>query len=433
MPTPANSLNIQTLGFVTFDGIATFNGRTLLAGTGVTISNPNGVAGNPTISSTGTVPLQFTGNSGVAVPSANNLNVITANSSVKFVGSGSTLTQDFGISNIILGSPTSTVGIGQNVGIGQFALAGLTAGGNNNTALGFGAGNHITTGTGNVAIGVSALLALTTGINNIGIDALDSLTTGSNNTAIGIAGTSPSGIAYTGAESNNLLLSNVGVLGESNKIRIGTSGSGTGQQNQAFIAGITSVTAAGSPVAVSSTGQLSDLGFGTATNVLTSNGAGVSPTWQAAGGGGSSVYFSAYLSATQANVTGDNTNYPVPFNTAISNVGSGFNTGTGIFTAPSTGFYSFSYGVLYNNITTQTAFLTIFNGSVYNIRGNQDVVVSVGDLLEHNATIQIPMTAGDTMGINAFAGSTTKTVGIVGSATTTGAATISVFSGFKIA
>ncbi len=57
MPTPANSLNIQTAGFVTFNGTATFNGRTLTAGSGISISNGNGVSGDPIISSTLTFPL----------------------------------------------------------------------------------------------------------------------------------------------------------------------------------------------------------------------------------------------------------------------------------------------------------------------------------------------------------------------------------------
>jgi hypothetical protein len=50
--TPANDLNITQSGLVTFDGVATFLGRTLTAGTGITITNGNGVSGNPTIATT---------------------------------------------------------------------------------------------------------------------------------------------------------------------------------------------------------------------------------------------------------------------------------------------------------------------------------------------------------------------------------------------
>lgn len=47
----ANDLNISQPGYVVFDGTATFTGRTFQAGTGIAITNPNGVPGNSTISS----------------------------------------------------------------------------------------------------------------------------------------------------------------------------------------------------------------------------------------------------------------------------------------------------------------------------------------------------------------------------------------------
>ncbi len=52
MPGTANDLNISESGIVTFDGTSIFHGRTLTAGTGISISNGNGVSGNPIISST---------------------------------------------------------------------------------------------------------------------------------------------------------------------------------------------------------------------------------------------------------------------------------------------------------------------------------------------------------------------------------------------
>src|SRR6267142_4567640 len=50
--TPSNDLNISQAGYVVFDGVATFTGRTFQAGVGITLSNASGVAGNTTISST---------------------------------------------------------------------------------------------------------------------------------------------------------------------------------------------------------------------------------------------------------------------------------------------------------------------------------------------------------------------------------------------
>lgn len=54
MPTTiSNDLNISEAGMVTFDGVATFHGRTLIGTGGISITNGSGVAGNPTISFTG--------------------------------------------------------------------------------------------------------------------------------------------------------------------------------------------------------------------------------------------------------------------------------------------------------------------------------------------------------------------------------------------
>jgi hypothetical protein len=53
MSTPANSLNISQPGYVTFDGTATFAGRTFQAGTGISLTNASGVSGNTTITATG--------------------------------------------------------------------------------------------------------------------------------------------------------------------------------------------------------------------------------------------------------------------------------------------------------------------------------------------------------------------------------------------
>lgn len=55
MSTPGNSLNIKESGLQSFDGVSVFHGRTLTAGAGISISNGNGVSGNPVISNTGSL------------------------------------------------------------------------------------------------------------------------------------------------------------------------------------------------------------------------------------------------------------------------------------------------------------------------------------------------------------------------------------------
>lgn len=225
----------------------------------------------------------ITGNTGGALsPTAGNWNIVTANSTVKFAGAVSTETLDFNLNNLVLGSslpaaagPQNNVGMGSaamaattsaadNVCIGYQAGKAITTGGNS-VIVGSQAGLNLTTGTANTAVGnlalssattgaanagsntalgANTLASLTTGVENdvLGRGAAPSLLTGSYNTILGSsAGATVAGAAYTSSESSNLLISNTGVVGESNKIRIGTSGSGQGQQNACYIAGIDGV------------------------------------------------------------------------------------------------------------------------------------------------------------------------------------------------
>lgn len=80
MSTPSNDLNITQAGYVVFDGISTFTGRTFQAGTGITLSNASGVAGNTTISLTGggSAVEHLTGDSGGQLnpDGSNNFNII---------------------------------------------------------------------------------------------------------------------------------------------------------------------------------------------------------------------------------------------------------------------------------------------------------------------------------------------------------------------
>ena len=264
--------------------------------------------------------------------------VLTDNATPQFAVVGSTSTVDFGISNLVLGSDLAAVTSGvRNVGLGLNALDAITSGfdntavghsssasmttGANNTSIGFGslqnntgANNNTALGymalnactdAANIAIGVNAMLIATTAEQNVsvgnssmldlttgdmntavGTTSLANITTGSSNTVLGHS----AGSSLTTTDSSNILVGNGGTSGDNNTIRIGAPGSGAGQQNKAYVAGITGVTvAASAPIAVDTNGQISSLGFGTAAQVLTSNGAGTSPSWQAAGGGVTSV------------------------------------------------------------------------------------------------------------------------------------------------
>jgi hypothetical protein len=133
-----------------------------------------------------------------------------------------------------------------NTGVGSYALEGNFSGGSN-TAVGHIAMRFNETGSSNTAIGYSALAFNTAGGQNTGIgyEALLGVS-GSTNTALGYrAG------ANLSTGSNNICIGNLGVTGESNTVRIGTSQSAT------FVAGINGqVTPGGVPVGVNSSGKL---------------------------------------------------------------------------------------------------------------------------------------------------------------------------------
>ncbi len=231
----------------------------------------------------GDVPTSFITNVGTAVPVANTITLITANSTVKFVATGSTITENFGLSNLILGTSALSITTATlSVGLGFNALNSLTTG-PGNTAIGYNSMLSTTTAfsnsslgqnsllnnissPSNVAFGISTLQVLSSGTGNnmaLGSNSLGAIVTGSNNIAVG----GNSGLSLTGSDSSNIIIGNPGTPGDNNTIRMGFQGIGAGQHNRCFIAGIIGVTPANSQSVVinSSTGQL---GVNTDSNMI---------------------------------------------------------------------------------------------------------------------------------------------------------------------
>jgi hypothetical protein len=217
-----------------------------------------------------TVLETITGNDGVPESAiAHNFNFLTANATPQFKGTTGTETLDFGLSNLLLGSDGSITSGIQNTSLGSTALSNLHTG-NQNTALGYGAmANSSPDESANVAVGFNAGTSLSGNSNTlVGFQA--GLTLASGNTAVGasallscegnfnLALGNGAGTLYTTTESNNVLLNNIGVAGESNVMRLGNQGSGSGQQNKAFVAGIIGVTTSNSQLVTvdSTSGQL---------------------------------------------------------------------------------------------------------------------------------------------------------------------------------
>lgn len=205
----------------------------------------------------------------VSVTSGNLLLPTTTSTVGQIQIGGSVWGHAFGGQNVFLGftcGNTTLTTAGGCVGIGYEVLNGLTTG-----ILNFGLGNGVlktvSSGKCNSGLGTNSGRLLQSGNYNFfgGSYTAPSLVSGSNNVLIGTFTdmSSPGGAGglYTGAESSNICILNVGVAGESNKIRIGTQGSGAGQQNAAYIAGIynTAVGATAGVVLSDSDGKLGGL------------------------------------------------------------------------------------------------------------------------------------------------------------------------------
>jgi hypothetical protein len=138
-----------------------------------------------------------------------------------------------------------------NTAIGDSALVSNTVGFQNTAVGGWALGNN-DTGNANVAIGSLVAYSNFTGGGNtaVGEQALFDNQSGNYNIALGYA----AGTRTTG--SNNILIGDIGLEGESNTIRIGGNEFGGGPQTAAFIAGISGTAVVGDAVVVDGNGQL---------------------------------------------------------------------------------------------------------------------------------------------------------------------------------
>lgn len=262
------------------------------------------------------------------------------------------------------GNTTSTA---INTGIGTLALNAVTTGANN-VAVGHNAGEDLTEGESNIFVGQGVCSLLTTGSKNTVIGrAIGSASTfnGSRNLII-TAGNSLGQTAYTGTESNNVLIQNIGVAAESNVMRLGTHGSSSGQVNRTYIAG--EVTIPNQPA------------------------------------------FEVYLASNANNVTGTGTSYLIGSTggatwTENFDRGSDFDNSTAAqFTAPITGLYSFTFAVRMGDITAAMAsmLVTLTMTGQNHVLGpiNVGAVRNGGNTYGTTGSCLTNMVAGDTATLN---------------------------------
>lgn len=245
--------------------VAGINGNTIVSPAFVTIDTSTGQLG--TAGSAGAGIITLDGDSGAATGSTVTIlagnSTLVCGSTVKFVNSGSAalvLEVTDANDNVIIGldAGNSSITAASCVGLGRFVFQDLTTG-TYSTAIGWGAGDALTSGQYNTFVGaLCGGRGISTGQHNTGIGSWAISTVGfngSDNIAVGyFAGTN-----YATSESSNIVIGNLGTASESNVIRIGTQGSSAGQQNTCFIAGIHGVTITGAAVLINSSGQLGDI------------------------------------------------------------------------------------------------------------------------------------------------------------------------------
>jgi len=126
--------------------------------------------------------------------------------------------------------------------------------------------------------------------------------------------------------------------------------------------------------------------------------------------------FSANLTSSTTNSTGDGTAFTIPFNNEFFDQGSNYNSSTGVFTAPDTRNYLFSTNVTLTSLgAAHTAYTLqlVTTGNTF-LLGNSNPFVAAGG----GATFTVsgsaiaPMTASDTASIVLTVFGGTKTVGV---------------------
>jgi hypothetical protein len=148
----------------------------------------------------------------------------------------------------------------------------------------------------------------------------------------------------------------------------------------------------------------------TNTNIIVGSGGEINYPLQPA--------FFARLSGDLTDVTGDGTQYNIPWDTELLDQNADFNTGTGVFTAPVTGLYSFSCAITASGIlNTHTLANWRWITSSVQYRGFQGnpfaIIGGGGTTLTMNYSILAYMAAAETMQTQLIVSNGTKVVDVL--------------------
>ena len=112
------------------------------------------------------------------------------------------------------------------------------------------------------------------------------------------------------------------------------------------------------------TNQITDLG---GNNIISSNGSGTFTQSFAATDHFSNTAFQAYKSGGDQSLS-NNTWTTCTYETAEYNFGSNFDTSSGVYTAPSTGYYNFNVTIMLYNPTARNFMVRIYKNNATAIK-----------------------------------------------------------------
>lgn len=394
-------LNTATDAFWELESFSTFNG----------ITTANWVL----IGSHSAVTETLTGNTGGPVPpTGNNINVVGDGTTVTVAGTPGTSTL-----LITLGGDVATL-YTEDSGTATPALGNLNVLGGTGVAT-VGAGSTITI---NADATVPLQFTTNSGIavpaaNNLNVLGSGVVTTSGAGSTITITSSGTGDVSamevdtYTGPGTNPVVPNGSGII----TVTGGQVAAGTTAhviETNSLAANTYTIDIQRSQAVASST--IGDNGvshFNSADFSVDSNGfVSIAST--------NSPAFFAYLNTEATNVTGDGTLYQVIFDAiTFDNLGN-YNTGTGKFTAPITGFYVFCVTISMIGVASANTSgnLDLYYNSTTLIHGNtgNPYAQSASGLVSYVGTMVYHLTAGDTMAatIQVFNGS--KVVGIQGTA-----------------
>lgn len=241
-------------GAATLTGILTGNGTSAVTANAVTqhgvlIGGATNAISSLGVAATGSTLMGSTGADPAFTGSPSFSGSVTAGTGLTVTTGNATVTAG----NLVLPATTSTAGQ-VTIGGSRFLHA---AGSSSNTFVGIGSGNFTLTSPQNTMVGQTSGQALSSGLGTntaLGYGAGFAVNSGTYNIFLGAL----AGNSYT-TESSNITLgyNNVGIAGESNCLRIGSSNSaGAGGLTKAYIQGISGVTVTGTAVLCATNGQL---------------------------------------------------------------------------------------------------------------------------------------------------------------------------------